>query len=71
MINCTSELSWRSFFIVNTSVETLLKILKLNIQALFINIVAARLQQTPALAELGTLGRKDYKFDKILQVLQN
>ncbi|EGJ67746.1 hypothetical protein HMPREF0022_02507 [Acinetobacter baumannii 6014059] len=45
--------------------------MKLNIQALFINIVAARLQQTPALAELGTLGRKDYKFDKILQVLQN
>ncbi|PVF52861.1 hypothetical protein BCY80_22015 [Yersinia pestis] len=57
------------FFIVNTSVETLLKILKLNIQALFINIIAARLQQIPALAQLDTLGCKDYKLDKILQVL--
>jgi len=43
--------------------------LKLNIQALFINIVAARLQQTPALAELGTLDGKDYKLKKNLQVL--
>ena len=59
----------RSFFIVNTSVETLLKILKLNIQALFINIIAARLQQIPALTQLDTLGCKDYKLDKILQVL--
>ena len=38
-------------------------------QALFINIIAARLQQIPALAQLDTLGCKDYKLDKILQVL--
>jgi len=45
--------------------------LKLNIQVLFINIVAARPQQTPALAELDTLCGKDYKLKRDLQVFQN